>query len=179
MPDRDSRREIFQILTRDIPLDENIDLEKMADRTDGFSGADISALIKEATFNTIRRMLIEIELVPSIISQEVLSNLKVIEDDFESALKIIVPSSLREITTKLKIESIEEKNEREEKEKIMKETLKKLLSLEFIREITFERISYKLNISINQAQDLIETLLKSGEIQGYMMGDKFVLEKND
>mgnify|MGYP002455978776 CR=1 FL=1 len=43
-PDKESRRSIFGIHTRGKPLDADVDLDALADRTEGCTGADISAI---------------------------------------------------------------------------------------------------------------------------------------
>ena len=54
MPDRDSRLEIFRVHTKNMPLDKSINLEEWADKTDGFTGADIEALCREAGMEALR-----------------------------------------------------------------------------------------------------------------------------
>ena len=55
VPDADARFEIFQIHTKGMPLDDDTDLRKMADRTHGFVGADIAALCKESAMKSLRK----------------------------------------------------------------------------------------------------------------------------
>ncbi len=49
LPDKEARKEIFQIHTRNKPLADDVDFDKLAEITEGFSGADIEAVCKEAT----------------------------------------------------------------------------------------------------------------------------------
>jgi len=53
-PEVDARLEILQVHTRDMPLDSSVELEKLADLTEGFSGADIENLIREAAMTAVR-----------------------------------------------------------------------------------------------------------------------------
>ncbi|MGY5855111.1 MAG: CDC48 family AAA ATPase [Candidatus Thorarchaeota archaeon] len=53
-PDYDARIEIFRVHTREMPLDSGVDLEKLAELTEGYSGADIEGLIREAAMATVR-----------------------------------------------------------------------------------------------------------------------------
>jgi transitional endoplasmic reticulum ATPase len=53
MPDKETRAAIFQVHTRDMPL-KNVDINDLAGRTEGFSGADIAALCREAGMFAIR-----------------------------------------------------------------------------------------------------------------------------
>ncbi len=53
-PDEAARREILAVHTRDKPLGENVDLAELAANTDGFSGADLDALVRSASMEAIR-----------------------------------------------------------------------------------------------------------------------------
>ncbi len=73
-------------------------MEELADKTHGYTGADLAALAKEAAMNALRRMLPEIkksgdEPVP----EETLKNLVVTYEDFLEALKRVEPSAMREV----------------------------------------------------------------------------------
>ncbi len=97
VPDYDGRREIFQIHTRGMPLDESTDLDELSERTYGFVGADIAAVCREAAMNALRRILPQIDLDAPIIPKEILDKLIVQRSDFETALREVQPSALREI----------------------------------------------------------------------------------
>src|SRR3989337_1826041 len=62
VPDRKGRLEILQIHTRGMPLAKNVNLEKLADISHGFVGADLQALAKEAAIRALRRVLPEVDL---------------------------------------------------------------------------------------------------------------------
>jgi proteasome regulatory subunit len=55
LPDRDGRRSIFAVHTRNMAIDQDVDLDELAAITEGASGADISAVITEAGMFAIRR----------------------------------------------------------------------------------------------------------------------------
>lgn len=97
VPDRDGRYEILQIHTRGMPLEEDVDMEEIADITHGFVGADLAALSRESAMNALRRILPELDLEEQTIPPEVLEKLFVTNDDFLDALKSISPSALREV----------------------------------------------------------------------------------
>jgi transitional endoplasmic reticulum ATPase len=97
VPDRDGRKEILQIHTRGMPLAKDVDLDKIADMTHGFVGADLEALCKEAAMSALRRILPKIKLEEARIPPEVLEELKVTKEDFENALKVVQPSAMREV----------------------------------------------------------------------------------
>ncbi|MBS1262900.1 MAG: VCP-like ATPase [Methanonatronarchaeales archaeon] len=101
VPDRDGRREIFQIHTRGMPLaDEGrqrVDMDEIVDITHGFVGADIEALSKEAGMKALSRYLPDIDLEQDEIERDVLDSMYVEMKDFKDAMKLIEPSALREI----------------------------------------------------------------------------------
>ncbi|MBN1802639.1 MAG: CDC48 family AAA ATPase [Candidatus Lokiarchaeota archaeon] len=53
-PDKESRKSIFEIHLKKKPLDDEIDLDKMAEDMEGYTGADIEAICEEAILLTIR-----------------------------------------------------------------------------------------------------------------------------
>ena len=55
VPDREGRLKIFGIHTKNVPLAKDVKIEKLADLTDGFVGADIEALTREAAMRAMRR----------------------------------------------------------------------------------------------------------------------------
>ena len=97
VPDKNGRREILEIHTRNMPLADDVDLNKLAEMTHGFVGADLAALCKEAAMNALRRHLPEIDLESERIPAEVLEKIKVTMNDFYEALKEVQPSALREV----------------------------------------------------------------------------------
>lgn len=53
-PDEAARREIFEIHTRDKPLADDVDFDELVERTDGYVGADIEAVCREAATIAVR-----------------------------------------------------------------------------------------------------------------------------
>ena len=97
VPDKDGRKEVLQIHTRGMPLEEEVDLDEIADVTHGFVGADLESLAKEAAMRVLRRILPEIKSDEEEIPKEVLQKIIVKKSDFKEALKEIQPSALREV----------------------------------------------------------------------------------
>ncbi len=99
VPQRDGRKEILQIHTRGMPLTKNVDVQRIADITYGYVGADIAALCKEAAMHALRMVLPDIGSLKADapISQDILKKLVVCMEDFEYALKIVQPSAMREV----------------------------------------------------------------------------------
>jgi transitional endoplasmic reticulum ATPase len=87
VPDEASREKIFEVHTRKTPLAKDVKLKDFVKLTDGFVGADIEALVREAGLNALRRD----------------SNTKnVTKKDFDEALKKVQPSVSRESAARYK-----------------------------------------------------------------------------
>ena len=97
IPDKKGRKEILEIHTRGMPLANDVDLDKIAEITYGYSGADLAALCKEAAIRALRRILPEIDLEADKIPAEILNKIEVKEKDFYDAFKSMTPSALREV----------------------------------------------------------------------------------
>jgi transitional endoplasmic reticulum ATPase len=97
VPDKKGRKEILEIHTRNMPLADDVDLNKLSEITHGYVGADLAALAKEAAMQALRRHLPEIDLESEVIPTEVLQKIKVTMDDFYEAMKDVQPSALREV----------------------------------------------------------------------------------
>ncbi len=96
VPDKHDRIEIFQIHTRGMPLSDDVNNEYISDRTHGFVGADISALVKEAAMKALRRYLPMIKL-EEVVPLKLLEGMQVTGKDFDEALKEVEPSAMREV----------------------------------------------------------------------------------
>jgi len=81
VPGVDGRREILDVHTRGMPLAADVDLDRLAERTHGFVGADIESLTTEAAMYALRR-----DDDQPTVSRE----------DFEAALASVDPSAMRE-----------------------------------------------------------------------------------
>ncbi|MBT6300993.1 MAG: ATP-dependent zinc metalloprotease FtsH [Candidatus Jacksonbacteria bacterium] len=69
LPDISEREQILKIHASNKPLEENVDIRKIAERTPGFSGADLENLLNEAAIFTARKnkkIITMEELLPSI-----------------------------------------------------------------------------------------------------------------
>ncbi|HXG30244.1 MAG TPA: AAA family ATPase, partial [Thermodesulfobacteriota bacterium] len=97
VPDRNGRLEIFEVHTRGMPLAKDVDLERLADLTHGFVGADIENLCREAAMRTLRTALPDIDFEDGSIPYDRLVTLTVGMNDFVDALREVEPSAIREI----------------------------------------------------------------------------------
>jgi transitional endoplasmic reticulum ATPase len=101
VPERNGRREILEVHTRGMPLAEDVSVDKLAEITHGFVGADLAALCREAAMVTLRRISEEIPLEAEFIPYDLLARLEVSMDDFVEALTEVEPSALREVFTEV------------------------------------------------------------------------------
>jgi len=101
VPDKNGRKEILKIYTRGMPLEDDVNLDELAEITHGFVGADLVALCKEAALHALRRILPQLDLEAPIIPSSVLEKIKVSNQDFMEAFKSIQPSALRELTVEI------------------------------------------------------------------------------
>ncbi len=92
-PDLASREAIFGIHTRGRPLADDVDLGVLAERTEGCTGADISAICNEAVMNAVRRLVSG----GNIPSDEEISACRAEMSDFEGALSKFGPASRDEL----------------------------------------------------------------------------------
>lgn len=97
VPDKRGRLEILQIHAHNMPLESDVDQEKIAAVTHGFVGADLEYLCKEAAMRCLRRLLPELNLEDEKISPDTLDKLIITMNDFEGAIKDVMPSAMREV----------------------------------------------------------------------------------
>ncbi len=101
IPDKRGRYEILLIHTRGMPLASDVDLRVLADRTHGYTGADLAALCRETAMKALRRYLPEINLEEERIPPSVLEKMEVRMEDFMNAFKEITPTAMREVAVEV------------------------------------------------------------------------------
>jgi transitional endoplasmic reticulum ATPase len=97
IPDKHDRRHILSIHTRGIPLTGDVDLDRLAEITHGFVGADVESLCREAAMVCIRRVIDTIDFSQKRIPYDQLSKLCVSMDDFLVGFQAVTPSAIREV----------------------------------------------------------------------------------
>ncbi|HKO63962.1 MAG TPA: CDC48 family AAA ATPase [Candidatus Nitrosocosmicus sp.] len=97
VPNRDGRLEVLQIHTRGMPLDKDVDLQRLADISHGYVGADLQALAKEAAMRALRRVLPDMNLSSESIPLDTLRKIIVRMQDFMDVIKETEPSAMREV----------------------------------------------------------------------------------
>ena len=97
VPDKKGRKDILLIHSRNMPLTDDVDLDKMASVSHGYVGADLEYLCKEAAMKCLRRLLPVLNLEEEKIPPETLDKLIVSGEDFQKAVMEIIPSGMREV----------------------------------------------------------------------------------
>jgi transitional endoplasmic reticulum ATPase len=83
VPDEEARREILRIHTRGSPLADDVDLDEIGVRTEGYTGSDLEALARVASMNAMRGFIGSVE------EDEIdasVGNVRITQEDFEEAL---------------------------------------------------------------------------------------------
>ncbi len=92
-PDREARKEIFRIHTKDMPLTDDVSIDELAEKTEGYSGADIEAVCREAGMQAIREFIGSSDQ-ESI--RDTVKRIRVHRRHFEKALEKVKPSLTEE-----------------------------------------------------------------------------------
>ncbi len=87
-PDRDARRKVFAVHTDEKPLVDGVDLDRLADETEGFSGAEIASVCREAALKAIERVADEHGEAANDHADEI----GITDDDFAAALASVTAS---------------------------------------------------------------------------------------
>jgi transitional endoplasmic reticulum ATPase len=114
-PDETGRREILDVHTRGMPLADDVDLEYIAARTHGFVGADIHSLATEAAMRALR-------------DRDAREKLSITMDDFEAALTVVDPSTMREYVAETPHATFEDVGGLEEAKRVLTEAVEWPLS---------------------------------------------------
>ncbi|MBI3964547.1 MAG: CDC48 family AAA ATPase [Chloroflexi bacterium] len=101
VPDSDGRLEILRIHAGTMPLGPDVDLERLAEVTHGYVGADLAALCREAAMIALRRAMTGLNFDPEKVSADFLSGLSVSATDFAEGLRSIKPAGVREAYTEV------------------------------------------------------------------------------
>lgn len=96
IPDATGRLEVLRIHTKNMKLNDDVDLEQIAAETHGHVGADLASLCSEAALQQIREKMDLIDLEEDQIDAEILASLAVTMENFRYAMGKSSPSALRE-----------------------------------------------------------------------------------
>ena len=97
VPDKKGRKDILAIHSRNMPLDDDVNTDKISAISHGYVGADLEYLCKEAAMKCLRRLLPILNLEEEKIPPETLDKLVVNHEDFTKALIEVTPSGMREV----------------------------------------------------------------------------------
>jgi transitional endoplasmic reticulum ATPase len=84
IPEPKTREEIFKVHTKNIPL-KNVDIKKLVEKTEGYTGSDIEALCREAAIHALRKDMAAKEVTMK---------------NFEEAMKEVGPSVTKDVQEK-------------------------------------------------------------------------------
>jgi len=110
LPDAAMRREQLAVLTRPMPLHEDVALADIAARTPGFVAADLSALIREAGVRAALR-------------QKDSPTPTVTATDFHAALEVVRPTSMAESTLELAKVTLDDVGDMAEVKEVLTESV--------------------------------------------------------
>jgi len=94
LPNKDARCDILKVATRKTPISKEVNLAAIASRKEAsrFSGADITALVREATTNALRRARIDRSTRDENKKTTEYSSIHVTDNDFDVAFTKVFPS---------------------------------------------------------------------------------------
>jgi transitional endoplasmic reticulum ATPase len=91
VPDLEARKEILKIHLEKKPLAEDVNVDQLAEKTEGYSGADIAALCNTASMLVIKEHITKSKTIEK--AKEKLKELKISMKDFEKVLEKMKSSS--------------------------------------------------------------------------------------
>ena len=94
-PDLEARKQIFKIHTRKTPLAEDVNLDELARKTDGYTGADIASLANTGVMLALREHISKAKDPED--AKKRAKGLKVAKRHFDEALQKIKPMSTEEL----------------------------------------------------------------------------------
>ena len=99
-PDREGRKKIFEVYLRhaETMLTQDISIDELADQTEGYVGADIEALVREAKLGAMREFIGMMADKTEEERRDALQNVRVTRSHFEEAMKKVRGSLDRERT---------------------------------------------------------------------------------
>jgi len=92
LPDREGRLELFKLCLRSVTLAEDVSLEDLADATEGYSGADIAIIARDAAMMNLRRLRESGKTLEEIRSLMSVADKRISMQDCLEALAKISPS---------------------------------------------------------------------------------------
>jgi transitional endoplasmic reticulum ATPase len=113
LPDAAMRREQLGVLTRGMPLAEDVRLDEVAGRTPGFVAADLGALAREAGVRAALRLVGAAEDSSAVVTMA----------DFEAALDVVRPTSMAESTLEVAAVTLDDVGDMVEVKQVLTESV--------------------------------------------------------
>ncbi|MHA1292084.1 MAG: CDC48 family AAA ATPase [Promethearchaeota archaeon] len=92
-PNIDARKEIFKIHLKNKPIAKDVNLDKMAEQLEGYTGADIQAICEEATLLTIRKAVMDNNIDTN--DKESVKKIYITKKEFDKAIEKVLKSAER------------------------------------------------------------------------------------
>ena len=93
VPDLEARKDILKIHLEKKPLAEDVKIDQLAEKTEGYTGADLAALCNNASMLVIKEHITKSKTIEK--AKEKLKDLKINMKDFEKTLEKMKPSTTR------------------------------------------------------------------------------------
>jgi len=87
LPNKNSRKKIFEIHLKDRPIDDDVDIESLVEKLEGYTGADIKAICEEASILSIRRGVFDASV--DVTNPNSYTKFKISQEEFERAIEKI------------------------------------------------------------------------------------------
>ncbi len=91
LPDKESRAKIFKIHLKNKPTASDVDIDKMSQELEGYTGADIEAICEEATLLTIRRAVANTNIKTH--DADSLKEVSISKSEFDKAIGKVLKSA--------------------------------------------------------------------------------------
>jgi len=88
-PDEDARRAILEVHTRGKPLADDVDLDALASELEGYTGADVAAVVRAASMRAIRDVASKYDAEEA---NDHADEILIGQDDFEAAMTSVEPT---------------------------------------------------------------------------------------
>jgi len=138
-PDEVARKEILQIHTRGMPLEKDVNFIEIAQKTIGYTGADIEVLCKEAALKAIKPYFTQLKNIEEKVPTQILDKIKVSRQHFIDAIRQVEPSAMREVLINKPNVTWEDVGGLEE----VKEKLREVVELPLLRPDLFNKAGIK------------------------------------
>jgi len=93
VPDLEARKEIFKIHLQNKPLASDVNINRMAEQLEGYTGAEIQAIAEEATLLTIRKAVVNPDINTK--DPESVRKVRITNEELQGAIKKVIKTADR------------------------------------------------------------------------------------